>query len=217
MRPPRASLTTGIEREYSLRQEFCALSDICSHNAQTKFASECVARYWAPAEGSASRGSAVIRWQSSKPVLNDVRLLTRQVETRLAEEKRSERWETRPRYREARLGGIAFSRVTLSGLASPVFPRYRQCCAFPMPLDISGYETELGVPAANNSAASGIRRQMINIRQERVETVTPAWINVVVGRKHASILFPQELVLMSFWHGARVGMLGCGSNSERAV
>lgn len=86
-----------------------------------------------------------------------------------------------------------------------------------MPLDISGYKSELEVPATNNSTASGVRREMVDICQERVETVTPAWIDVVVGRKHASILFPQELVLMSFWHGARVGMLRCGSNSERAV
>jgi hypothetical protein len=86
-----------------------------------------------------------------------------------------------------------------------------------MPLDISGYETELEVPATNNSTASGVRRQMINIRQERVETVAPAWIDMVVRRKHASVLFPQELVLMSFWHGAQMGMLGYGSNSERAV
>lgn len=86
-----------------------------------------------------------------------------------------------------------------------------------MPLDISGYESELEVPATNNSTASSIRRQVVDVRQKGVKTVAPAWIDVMVGRKHASILFPQELVLMGFWHGARVGMLGCRSNSERAV
>ena len=86
-----------------------------------------------------------------------------------------------------------------------------------MPLDISGHKPELEVPATNNSAASGVRRQVVDIHQKGVKTVAPAWIDVVVGRKHASVLFPKELVLMSFWHGALVGMLGCGSSSERAV
>jgi hypothetical protein len=86
-----------------------------------------------------------------------------------------------------------------------------------MPLDISGHKAEFEVPATNNSATSGVGCQVVDIRQEGVETVAPAWIDMVVGRKHASILFPKELVLMSFWHGAQMGMLGCGSNSERAV
>jgi hypothetical protein len=86
-----------------------------------------------------------------------------------------------------------------------------------MPFDISRDEAELKIPAANNAAASGIRRKVIDICQKGVKTVAPAWINVVVGRKHASILFPKELVLMSFWHGAQVGMRECRSNSERAV
>jgi len=80
-----------------------------------------------------------------------------------------------------------------------------------MPLDISGDKSELEVPATNNSTASGVRREMVDIRQKGVKTVAPAWIDVVIGRKHASILFPQELVLMGFWHGARVGMLGVGA------
>lgn len=188
MRPPSASLTTGIEREYLLRQEFCALFDICSYNAQRKSANESATHYW---QGRSKQDRQ--------------------------KRKRSKRDETRPSCLEARFGGIAFSRVVLSGLASSAFPRCRQCRAFPMPLDISRYETELEVPATNNSTASGVRRQMIDIRQERVETVAPAWIDMEVGRKHASVLFPQELVLMSFWHDARVGMLGYGSNSERAV
>lgn len=86
-----------------------------------------------------------------------------------------------------------------------------------MPFDISGYKSELGVPAADNSTASGIRRQVIDVDQKGVKTVAPTWIDVVVGRKHASILFPQELVFMSFWHGAQVGCWECRSNSERAV
>ena len=114
-------------------------------------------------------------------------------------------------------GRIVFNRVALLGLASSAFPRHRQCRAFPMPLDISGHKAEFEVPATNNSAASGVGCQVVDIRQEGVETVAPAWIDMVVGRKHASILFPKELVLMSFWHGAQMGMLGCGSNSERAV
>ncbi len=114
-------------------------------------------------------------------------------------------------------GRIVFNRVALLGLASSAFPRHRQCRAFPMPLDISGHKAEFEVPATNNSAASGVGCQVVDIRQEGVETVAPAWIDMVVGRKHASILFPKELVLMSFWHGAQMGMLGGGSNSERAV
>ena len=86
-----------------------------------------------------------------------------------------------------------------------------------MPFDISGHKPELGVPATNDAAASGVRRQVVDICQKGVKTVAPAWIDVVVGRKHASILFPEELVLVSFWHGAQVGMRRCGSNSERAV
>ncbi len=86
-----------------------------------------------------------------------------------------------------------------------------------MPFDIPGYKTELEVPAADNPTATSVRRKVIDIGQKGVETVAPAWINVMVGRKHASILFPKELVLVSFWHGAQVGMLGCRSNSERAV
>ena len=86
-----------------------------------------------------------------------------------------------------------------------------------MPLDISGHKPELGVPATNNSTASGVGRQVVDIRQKGVKTVAPARIDMMVGRKHASVLFPKELVLMSFWHGAQMGMLGCGSNSERAV
>ncbi|MBB3387651.1 hypothetical protein FHT82_000371 [Rhizobium sp. BK275] len=104
--------------------------------------------------------------------------------------------------------GGAFNRVVPSGLTSFAFPRCRQCRAFPMPLHISGYKSELEVSATNNSTASGVRRKMVDICQERVKTVAPAWIYVMVGRKHAAILFPQELVLMGFWHGARVGMLG---------
>lgn len=111
----------------------------------------------------------------------------------------------------------AFNRVEPSGLTSFAFPRCRQCRAFPMPLHISWYKSELEVPTTNNSTTSGVRREMVDICQERVKTVAPAWVDVMVGRKHASILFPQELVLMSFWHGAQVGMLGCRSDSERAV
>jgi hypothetical protein len=34
---------------------------------------------------------------------------------------------------------------------------------------------------------------------------------VVVGREHASILFPQELVLVGFWHGAQMECWGVGA------
>lgn len=86
-----------------------------------------------------------------------------------------------------------------------------------MPFDISGYEAELGVSATDNATASRVRSQMVDIRQKGVETVTPTRIDMKIGRKHASILFPKELVLVGFRHGAQVGMLGCRSNSERAV
>lgn len=69
-----------------------------------------------------------------------------------------------------------------------------------MPFYISRHEPELRISAPDNTAASAVRRQVIDISRESVEAFTPAGVDGIVGCKHTPILLPQELVLMSFGH-----------------